>query len=259
MSIPFYKCNANGNSFIIVIGNNVNKEFFNKQNIKEICFTKDKEIVDGFIYVSIIDNKFIMDYYNNDGTWETLCVNGLKCVSKLISINFNNNNSIIESNNILYSTKILEKNLIEIELEEPCYKSTNLKVDKFKGDFINSGAKHFVVKYNANWPETEKLEKISRLIRFNSLIFPNGVNVNFYKVIDYNTIEVKTYEKGIESMMASCASGSYACAYDFSKKQNISGKINIINDGGFFNIIFNKNYKKNKLIGTAKIEYKGVL
>ena len=112
MGIPFYKCNANGNSFIIVIDNNTNKDYFNKKNIKEICFTVDKELVDGFIYVNILNHKFIMNYYNNDGTWETLCVNGLKCVSKLISINFGNNKSVIECNKIFYSTKILKNNLI---------------------------------------------------------------------------------------------------------------------------------------------------
>ena len=260
MRIPFYKCNANGNSFIIVFGNNnENKEYFNAQKIKNLCFTLDKTIIDGFIYVNIINDKFIMDYYNNDGTWETLCINGLKCVSWLININFKNSNSKIECNRNYFATKILGRDLVEVELKEPNYKATNLIVENLRGDFIDSGAKHFVVKYDNEWPKMKKLEEVLRKIRYNTLLFPNGINVNCYKVINNNTIEVKTYEKGIESMMASCASGSYACAYDFSKKQNVLGEINIINDRGKFNIIFNKYYKKNKLNGKVEIEYEGVL
>ena len=72
-----------------------------------------------------------MDYYNNDGSWETLCINGLRWATMLL---------------------------------------------------------------------------------INELLFPYGINVNYYKVIGSNTKEVKTYEKGIESTMQSCASGSFVCA-----------------------------------------------
>ena len=40
----------------------------------------------------------------------------------------------------------------------------------------------------------------------NKFLFPYGTNVNYYKDISPNTIEVKTYEKGIESMKQSCTS-----------------------------------------------------
>lgn len=56
------------------------------------------------------------------------------------------------------------------------------------------------------------------MLLINELLFPYEINVNYYKVIGSNTIEVKTYEKGIESTMQSCASGSFVCAYDFSNK-----------------------------------------
>ena len=82
----------------------------------------------------------------------------------------------------------------------------------FSGYYIYAGAKHFVIEYSDEWERNEILEIKAKKIRFNSF-FLNGVNVNFYKIINYNTIEVKTYEKGIEKMMLSCASGSFACAY----------------------------------------------
>lgn len=261
MKIPFYKCNANGNTFIIVVGNKkLNRDFFNKNQIKKICSTKDKELVDGFILLNIINDKFIMNYFNNDGNWETFCLNGLRCVALILNKELCKKDFTIKCNDEIYSTKVnIEDATVDVFLNEPLYYKKDISCENYIGDYINSGAKHFVIRYNDKWPKMEKLEKISKLIRYNTNIFPDGVNVNFYKVVNHDTIEVKTYEKGIESMMASCASGSYACAYDFSKKQSILGKINIINDGGVFNITFNKHYKKNKLIGKAEIEYKGVL
>ena len=59
------------------------------------------------------------------------------------------------------------------------------------------------------------LEKILKKIRYNKLFLPDGVNVNIYRCKDHNAIQVKTYEKGIEAMMSSCSSGSYACAYHY--------------------------------------------
>ena len=40
-------------------------------------------------------------------------------------------------------------------------------------------------------------------IRNNSIFHPLGINVNYYKMIDKNTLAVKTYEKGIEKIMDS--------------------------------------------------------
>ena len=78
------------------------------------------------------------------------------------------------------------------------------------------------------------------MLLINELLFPYEINVNYYKVIGSNTIEVKTYEKGIESTMQSCASGSFVCAYDFSNKQNIIREIEVLNDGGNFKVMFDR-------------------
>ena len=89
--------------------------------------------------------------------------------------------------------------------------------------------------------------------------FKNGTNVNFYKIINRQTIQVKTYEKGVEKIMQSCGSGSYACAYDYSKKNNIKGKIKVLNDGGISQITFSKCYQNNLFRAIANIEYEGAL
>ena len=98
-----------------------------------------------------------------------------------------------------------------------------------------------------------------RNIRYSSLFKPDGLNVNYYKIIKKNTLQVKTYEKGIEKIMQSCASGSYACAYDYSKKNNVYGKIKVLNDGGISQITFSENYINNLFKAKAEIEFKGII
>ena len=55
--------------------------------------------------------------------------------------------------------------------------------------------------------------------------------------------------------MNSCASGSFACAYDYSKSSNIKS-IKIINDGGDSEILFDNDYKINFFSSKAIIEFK---
>ena len=83
------------------------------------------------------------------------------------------------------------------------------------------------------------------------------MNVNFYKIINRNKMEIKTYEKGIEKMMLSCSSGSFACAYHVFNENKINSSTILINDGG--NSTVNISKSKYSIIGNAEIEYKSKL
>ena len=131
----------------------------------------------------------------------------------------------------------------------------------FKCYYINSGAKHIVVKSEDDnlFNDDLNLEKILKKIRYNKLFLPDGVNVNIYRYKGHNAIQVKTYEKGIETMMSSCSSGSYACAYHYFHCERKSSKIKIFNDGGTSEVIFKKQNEKNLFLSKGEIEYKGEL
>jgi diaminopimelate epimerase len=257
MKIPFYKCNGNGNSFFIIIHENtLKKNIFKKEFIEKICFYEKVNKVDGLVFINIKNNKIYMDYYNNDGTWETLCLNGLRCSALLLNSLSNESNINIYCNNHLYKTSILNDNMVKVNLNKPLYKMRNINIEGFKGDYIDVGAKHLVILFNSEWPSLEILKHISQKIRFNKSIFPDGININFYKILDNMKIQVKTYEKGVESMMQSCASGSYAAAFHYSKENNLFGSLHVLNDGGDFHISFDEKYINNTLAGKAEIEYK---
>ena len=260
MISQFYKCNANHNSFIIIPHyDTLDKKLFNCTKIKDICFKSTKQIVDGFILINIKKNKILMDYYNNDGNWETFCLNGLICCALIINKNLKKNNFEIISNDMKYKVEIMDSDFVKVEMKKPDYKEKNIIINNLCGNYLDSGAKHLVINYDSDWDRKDKLEIKMKKIRFNDLFEPDGINVNFYKEIDKGVIQVKTYEKGIEALMDSCASGSFACAYDYSKRNNIDKKIDIINDGGNSQVIFNQDYTMNFFLSSGKIEYKGEL
>ena len=141
-------------------------------------------------------------------------------------------------NNFL--TKPLEKCFVKnIPIDKNTDKNADMKISKF---LSNPNYNKFKSKYY----ETDYYKQ-----NYDKLFWC------YYKIINNRCIEVKTYEKGIEKIMDSCASGSYACAYDYSVKNDIFGKIKVINDGGISQIIFNDSYKKNLFKSKAEIESKG--
>ena len=260
MKIPFYKCNSKGNDFIIVpFLNNYESCFFTEKKIREICNYNSKYSTDGFITLRNNGHNFKMDYYNNDGAWETFCLNGLICCVLILEKKFNKNNFIIVSNKTKYNTQIDGSYNVKVQIKKPVYKKKNIHVEHVIGDYLDSGAKHLVVNYLDAWGDNFKLKSEMKKIRENKLFYPSGINVNFYKILEPGLIQVKTYEKGIEEMMDSCASGSFASAYDYSMKNGYFDKIKIINDGGNSEVVFENNYKENFFLSKGEIEYNGEL
>ena len=239
--------NANRNTFVII---NQNIDDISTIDIKKLC---SKFKTDALLYLNYKNKCSItLDYYNNDGTWETFCINGLTCAAIVL-----HNELFKKEYNVLcgsgeYKIKIIEKNVVKIEIPNPVYKTQKIDFGKYAGYYIDSGAKHFVIKIKSKWPNKNQLIKDAKKIRYNTKYFPNGINVNFYKVINDNTIEVKTYEKGVEKLMDSCASGSYAAAFHFRTNQK---QIFIINKGGNFSIKFTKSNKKNYLLNKGETNY----
>ena len=253
MKIEITKINANGNNFIIINDFNFDNNLLTKKIINRIC---NKFKTDGLIKIDIDKNNkniFTMNYFNNDGSWETLCMNGLTCSGFLLGHKMFKKNLKIKSNNILYHINIIDNNKIKIKIPLPQYKLKDIIIDNINGDYIDSGAKHFITEVKT-FDNDDILIKTAQKIRYNKKIFPEGINVNFFKILNTLSIEVKTYEKGIEKLMDSCASGSYACAYDAYQKNKLQNSIKIINPGGNFKIIFEQN-QDCYLINKAHLEY----
>jgi len=251
MKIRITKANAHGNSFIL-INNIINIDLINNKIISNIC---SKHNTDGLIILDSSDtNNIKMDYYNNDGSWETLCVNGLLCTGELLSNIYSKNSFDIHCGDGIHTIN-KDNNLFNISMPKPIYKSKKIEVENIQGYYIDSGAKHFIINHEGMWSNDDIIINTSKKIRYNKELFPEGINVNFFKIINKNTIEVKTYEKGIEALMNSCASGSFACAFHYHHRYNINSDINIINKGGSYVSIFTNDYNNNFIASKGIIEY----
>ena len=248
MKIKISKVHGTKNTFIIIY-NNKNHQLI-KSHIQKVCYKFD---TDGLLLVS--DHKgydYKMDYFNNDGTWETMCANGARCVALFMWKQKKCNKTI----NFLagdgpHKIKIKNKKLISLSMITPSFKTNEIEPNGYKGKFVDSGAKHFTTIIDDMKIKSVKSE--GKKIRDNEIFNPDGTNVNFMKLIDKHHIKVWTYEKGIEDMVMSCGSGSVAAAFYGYKKNKLNSPIKITVPGGELLLTFNEKWDDVWLTGPAVI------
>ena len=86
---------------------------------------------------------------------------------------------------------------------------------------------------------------------------PQGINVNFYKIIDEDCVEIKTYEKGVEKVMLSCAYGSAAVVFHLSKTNSLTSPVTTRSDGGKLSFTFDDDWKNFWSEGSAEFLFNG--
>ena len=99
--------------------------------------------------------------------------------------------------------------------------------------------------------------KMGRKIRYASEFQPKGINVNFYHQGQKNTVEIRTYEKGVEQVLLSCASGSAAVVFHLSKMNVVCSPITTCSPGGNLIYTFDSEWGEFLSEGPAEFLFKG--
>ena len=248
MNIEYTLANGGGNSFIIIEKKQINNQFFSKENIQKLC-SHPKINVDALLLISKKKPlELKLDYYNRDGSWASFCANGTRCVGLYYYKKTNLNNFIIQAGDGPHYISAIN-NKMKLKMEKPKYIKKNISIDSFIGNWINSGADHFVVETsNFNY---DFLLRAGKKLRFHDVFKPNGININFYKKNTDGSIKVTTYEKGVEKIMDSCGSGSTAAAFHVYQHINKPLLINLHNPSSVLQLSIKKNWDNVWLSGPA--------
>jgi diaminopimelate epimerase len=71
-----------------------------------------------------------------------------------------------------------------------------------------------------------------RSIRYHSMFSPEGTNANFMKVLDHDTLEIRTYERGVEDETLACGTGAIASALVASARETVNSPVRVRTKGG---------------------------
>ena len=240
-----------------IFAENINTHPLSGNVIRQLCSRHFGIGGDGlFIVSSSKESDFLLDYYNADGTWETLCANGSRCAVLLMNqLNKIKKMCTFSTGSGTHAAQFFSNGTIEMTMGAAKYKTGLISPEDVDGYFIDTGAKHFVCE-SKNLSD-EYIYDVGKKIRFSEHFLPEGINVNFFQIDSPNSIHIKTYEKGVEAIMQSCASGSSAVVFHLAQQKIISSPVTTRSPGGSLFFSFDKNGNDLKIKGPAKIVFSG--
>ncbi len=268
--LNFTKMQGTGNDFIII--EDFDSKYENLEGLaRKLCDRHFGIGADGILIVrksNIADIQMII--INTDGSYASMCGNGIRCFAKYIweKKYVKGENIKIETGDGIKLANICVKNgkaegvtismgkynfapgsipaLIEEEIVNKKFEANN------KEYYITSmfmGVPHTIVFGKLQDYEVEE----GRFIECNSL-FPEKTNVNFCEIVRRDMISVKTWERGAGPTLA-CGTGSCAAVVAANRLGHIDKKVRVQVPGGFLNIEIVED--EVLMTGPAEITYEG--
>lgn len=268
-----------GNDFIFIDERENTKITFSTNLIKILCNSKTGVGADGLILIKDKNGfDFEMQYFNADGTTNTLCGNGARCAIKFANDTnrLSSVNARFLSNGITYNGLVIEDELIRFDFNPPEKIKTNFKVKAsnqlITANYADTGSPHVVIKINdvledphipfSNYDQLMEFPvfDIGKEIRNLPEFAPGGTNVNFIKIVS-DSVLIRTFERGVENETLACGTGSVASALVVNLTSNIEPPIKLITKSGeHLTVDFEKNnniFKNISLTGSAKTIFIG--
>ncbi|MDB9932414.1 diaminopimelate epimerase [Flavobacteriales bacterium] len=253
MKMNFYKYQGTGNDFVM-IDNRQNK--IDKSDLKLVAKLCDRKFGIGADGLILIENHpevdFDMIYFNADGT-KSFCGNGSRC-----AVAFANYLGIIENKTTFNAIDGIHEATINrelIELKMGDVSNVEQGQDYF---FIETGSPHYI-QYTASVQEIE-IVPTAHKVRYNERFKEKGTNVNFVQKVG-ETLEMRTYERGVEDETLSCGTGATAVALSGAIKHGLTSPVAIKVQGGDLQIKFNQisdnEFDNIWLIGKGEQVYSG--
>jgi diaminopimelate epimerase len=258
MIIHFEKYQGTGNDFVMLDNMSGQYDALSIEHIRQLCDRRFGIGADGLIKINRHPNyDFEVDYYNSDGS-KSFCGNGARCAVKFAGT---------------LGLTVSECRFLGIDGEHKAAVKKGLiyldmlpvgTVERYQDAFVlHTGSPHFV-KFSNNL-SAENIGEYGKAIRYSDQFKKEGINVNLVKQLSRDSIQIETYERGVEDETLSCGTGATACALVLATLENRIGdyEINVAVKGGDLKVAYsylgNNSFKNIQLIGPAECVFKGTM
>ena len=265
--MTFYKMSGSGNDFILVDNRlGVIDEKKLDQFIAAVCRRKLSVGADGLILIETSDRAdFKWRYFNADGGEVDMCGNGSRCVARLAHLKG------IADAHLSFETKagIIHAEVrdawVKVEMPGPTQPEMDYLLD-VDGETLSASSMTVGVPHVVVWVEDideTPVVQWGRAIRYHDRYAPEGTNANFVRQLDDGSIEIRTYERGVEDETLACGTGSVATALIAASKGMVTSPASLRTRGGeTLRIHFQKSgkgFQKVYLEGETRVIYEGKL
>jgi diaminopimelate epimerase len=266
--LGFSKMAGGGNDFV-VIDNRAAKIGDASDLTRRICTRALSVGADGLILIESSGRAtFRMRYYNSDGSLAAFCANGTRCAARFAFLNvIAGRKMTIETDAGIVGGEIRDGGFVALSLPPPYAFKPQRPVlvgrTAVYGSSIIVGVPHYVVFLRDDlW--SQDIVHLGRAIRNHKELEPDGgANVNFVHVRDSHSIDVRTYERGVEGETLSCGSGVVASAVVSALFGKVQSPVSVLTRSGItLEVSFETNgghAESVRLKGDARLIYRATI
>lgn len=228
---------AGGGNDFVMIDNRAGRIGDASDLARRICTRALSVGGDGLILIeSSVRATFRMRYWNSDGSFGAFCGNGTRCAARFAFLNvIAGRKMTIETDAGIVSAEITDGAQVTLALPPPstfrAEKPLAVGNQTVHGSFILVGVPHYVV-YLKDDLWSQNIVSLGSAIRHHPGLKPEGANVNFVTVRDRHSIEVRTYERGVEAETLSCGSGVVASAVTSGLFGKVQSPVSVLTRSG---------------------------
>ncbi|MBU2499625.1 MAG: diaminopimelate epimerase [Proteobacteria bacterium] len=266
-TIEFWKMSGSGNDFILIDNRDGQiAEADMGRLVQKVCRRRESVGADGLIFVmESARYDFAWKYFNADGGEAEMCGNGGRCVARFAFLNgIAGAEMTFETLAGPISAEVSGRN-VKLLMPKPHGLKLDIGLAHQEGwksvDFINTGVPHVVVQVGAlaEHPVVEQ----GRAVRYHAMFSPAGTNADFIRVTGPDSIELRTYERGVEDETLACGTGAMASALVAAARGMVTSPVKVKTRGGEeLNIHFEKDervFSKVWLEGNTSLVYQARL
>ncbi|MBX2889969.1 MAG: diaminopimelate epimerase [Saprospiraceae bacterium] len=206
--MKFWKYQGAGNDFVML--DQRHRRWLtrdSKDEIAHLCHRRFGIGADGLI---LLENRpgfdFEMIYFNADGHESTLCGNGGRCIAA-----FAKHLGIIEEYGRFlaidgeHEVKMGRGSWVELKMSDV------RNVERAGNVFVlDTGSPHYV-RFEENLQNADMVQE-GRAIRYSERFKEQGINVNLAQLNSDGSLDIRTYERGVEDETLACGTGVTAAA-----------------------------------------------
>ncbi|HEX7705302.1 MAG TPA: diaminopimelate epimerase [Thermoanaerobaculia bacterium] len=214
--LSFSKMSGGGNDFV-VIDNRTPHVVDPAQLARKVCTRALSVGADGLILVEASARAtFRMRYYNSDGSLGAFCGNGTRCAARFAFLNvIAGRKMTIETDAGIVAAEIGDGGVVTLNVPPPYefrpHRPLVVGETTVQGSSLFVGVPHYVLFIRSGLWKAD-IRHLGHAIRTHSDLQPDGANVNFVSVRGPSSIDVRTWERGVEAETMACGSGVVASA-----------------------------------------------
>ena len=214
--LSFTKMNGAGNDFVMV-DNRSGKLALPGDRIARLCDRHRGVGADGLIAAESPAGSAAhlrMRYFNADGGEAEMCGNGARCFARFGARLLGVSDSLVFETLAGTLTANLHGDRVQLAMSTPhgTALGTNLSAagEALVVHFLNTGVPHAVV-FRDDLASTN-VRQLGAALRYHPHFAPKGTNANFAAILPDGSLELRTYERGVEDETLACGTGVVASA-----------------------------------------------